>query len=76
MRTVVKRVPHGTSTYQAAWIPDFGDDEGENLENEDEDFNIDIEVDKMDSLPSLGQVEKMEDEGLSEPKKGKRVFCG
>lgn len=74
MRTIVKRVPHGTSTYQAAWIPDFDDDDfvndGGDSENEGgDDFNIDIEVDKMDALP----VEKMEDETIDEPKKTKKV---
>eukprot|EP01126_Amoeba_proteus_P045029 TRINITY_DN5029_c0_g1_i12.p1 TRINITY_DN5029_c0_g1~~TRINITY_DN5029_c0_g1_i12.p1 ORF type:complete len:673 (+),score=163.64 TRINITY_DN5029_c0_g1_i12:191-2209(+) len=53
IRTTKKKVPPGTSSYQAAWIPDLegSDNEGDGDHDEDEDnFNIDIDVDKIDSF--------------------------
>jgi pre-rRNA-processing protein TSR1 len=42
----VKRVPKGTSSYQAAWIVDSGsDDDGEDYTDEDGDINMTCEND-------------------------------
>src|SRR6266542_746095 len=47
-KKVVKRVPKGTSPYQAAWIVDSGsDDEDEEYTDEDGDFNMTYEKDEL-----------------------------
>lgn len=81
MRTVVKKVPHGTSTYQAAWIPDFDDDgDSENSEGDKDDFDIDIEVDNMNTLPTKVDMneekEEEDDDDIAEKKVSqKKVLC-
>lgn len=77
MRTVVKRVPKGTSSYQAAWIPDLAEDEDdEDLSGEGDaekdDFDIDIDIDKV-AVPAATMEEEKGDRepqgGVQKPKK-------
>lgn len=44
-KSKIKRVPRGTSAYQAAWIFDDADDEDEGEDNEDQDGDAEMEAD-------------------------------
>ncbi|GBB94661.1 hypothetical protein RclHR1_00240009 [Rhizophagus clarus] len=44
-KKIMKRVPKGTSSYQAAWIVDSGSDDGEDYTDEDGDINMTYEND-------------------------------
>src|SRR5437764_5658229 len=54
-KKIVKRVPKGTSSYQAAWIIDSGsDDEYEDYTDEDGDVNMAYEKDEEKLLNDGG----------------------
>jgi len=52
-RTEVKRVPPGTNPYQAAWIPDFGDDDEESQSGDDEKMEKDEPTQKPQKVLPL-----------------------
>ncbi|KAG8233141.1 hypothetical protein J437_LFUL010371 [Ladona fulva] len=60
----IKRVPKGTSAYQAAWIPD-SDDEGKEGDEEDEEMEED---DEEEGAPEL--VDAMSEENSDEEEEG------
>ena len=47
----VRRVPKGTSEYQAAWIVDDSDEEGDEESGDGEGEEVDMEEEEMEDLP-------------------------
>lgn len=65
-RKLIKRVPKGTSSYQACWIP-----EAEEVDCEDDDDDDDLESDEDDEFMSCGSEKETEKgEGSEEEEDG------
>lgn len=58
----IKRVPKGTSEYQASWIVDEEEEDDEDAEEDKENRNVDMEEDEPEELVDLQLDEEMESE--------------
>ncbi|QRW00782.1 40S ribosome biogenesis protein Tsr1 and BMS1 C-terminal [Ceratobasidium sp. AG-Ba] len=64
-KSKIKRVPKGTSAYQAAWIVDDADDEGESDQDEDGDADMDADQGQTNEGLDIASEEEMVDLDLN-----------
>ncbi|QRW26880.1 40S ribosome biogenesis protein Tsr1 and BMS1 C-terminal [Rhizoctonia solani] len=66
-KSKIKRVPRGTSTYQAAWIVDDADDEDEGDEDEDADADMEAEANVGEGQEEEEDMVELDEEAEDDP---------